>query len=142
MERLGMRTVGLLAAAAALLGIAAFGALRVAGSDAEPQMIVETQVGSDGTVRIQIEADGLEAGAEYLARLYSVDAEVSASAGQLGRVVADRDGHAELSATSAVIGAGAEVPLTVDLFADGGRLVALVSADGDDAASVHVQLLR
>ena len=142
MERVGAKVAGSVVVLLALVSTAAFGALRVGGSEAEPQIMVETLVGRGDAVSLRIEGDGLEPGMEYLARLNSADTTVSASSGQLGRVVADDDGRIVLSATTAVIGAGAEVPLTTDLFSDGGRLVTLLSASGDEAASVHVELQR
>jgi len=131
-------TVGALVIVAVVAGAVAW--LRPTGTPAaDPSVVVSTSTTSAGDVTLEIEVFRLRAGEEYLARLFALEGgNVSASAGTLGRFVADADGIGRLQTATAIIGAGAEVPLTDDLLAPPGALLEVVSSAGETTASVTV----
>lgn len=136
----GRRLVMLGALVIVVVAAGAVAWLRPAGLPAaDPSVVVSTSITSAGDVTLEIEVYHLRAGEEYLARLFAVEGgQVSASAGTLGRFVADAEGIGRLGTATVTIGAGAAVPLTADLLAPPGALLQVVSSAGEIAASVTV----
>lgn len=113
--------------------------LRPVSETVSPGITVASQFTPEGDAHLDIEVGDLEAGERYTALLQGVsDGNVGASAGVLGDFVADDEGTGRLSTSSATLAAGAEVPLTVDAFRDGGGLISIVSASGETVATVVV----
>lgn len=130
--------VALVAAAAtvALLG-AACGADD--GTDASAGPTVSVARGEGAVPSLEIDGTGLEAHAEYVARLHAGTCEAEgASGGTLGTLVADADGTASLSTSTVLVGAaGAPADLTVDML-EGDHVVRLLPVAGGDAICVPV----
>jgi hypothetical protein len=96
----------------------------------------------DDQTALVLEAAGLEPGRAYQARVQAgAPEQPSASVGILGQLVPDAQGRAQLTATSARLGAGAEVALALEWLGDGDHLVAVVAPGQGVAAQAAIPAL-
>ncbi len=124
------------AATLALLG-AACGSEDGTASTGTPTVSVAR--GEGAVPSLEIDATGLQADAEYLARLHAGTCEAEgASGGTLGTLTADEDGTASLSTSTVLVGAaGAPADLTDEML-EGDHVVRLLPVAGGDTVCVAV----
>ncbi len=130
----------ILVALALLLAAALPSSAAAANSQAETPLQAVQGSGVQGTVTVTakrhgpsllaLDVQGLPPGAKYTARLHGGTCALpSASAGVLGSLVPGDDGQARLLSQQVQFSAaGAAMPLSLDLLADGGHVVMLVDA--------------
>lgn len=95
--------------------------------------------GGGAVPSLEIDATGLQANAEYVARLHAGTCEAEgASGGTLGTLTADADGTASLSTSTVLVGAaGAPADLTAEML-EGAHVVRLLPVAGGDTICVAV----
>ncbi|GMU39833.1 MAG: hypothetical protein AMXMBFR23_06990 [Chloroflexota bacterium] len=110
------------------------------GEDASAGTPAVSVLRGEGAVpSLEIDATGLQANAEYVARLHAGTCEAEgASGGTLGTLTADADGTASLSTSTVLVGAaGAPADLTAEVL-EGDHVVRLLPVAGGDAICVPV----